>query len=66
MNVLRRKLLRELNASKGLLLAITSIIAVGVMCYVSMQSAYHNLSEAKRSYYLQCRMADFWIDLKKA
>ena len=31
-----------------------------------MRSAYHNLQQAKESYYRQCRMADFWIDLKKA
>ena len=65
MKLLDRKLLRELYQAKGLLLAITSIIAVGVMCYVSMQSAYHNLSRAKFDYYRQCRMADFWVDAKK-
>lgn len=63
---LDRKLLRDLRRSKGLLLAITSIIAVGVMCYVTMRSAYHNLNEAKLRYYRLCRMADFWIDVKKA
>ena len=49
-----------------MLLAITSIIAVGVMCFVYMRSAYHNLSLAKWRYYAQCRMADFWIEVKKA
>lgn len=66
MSVLDRKLARELYRSKGLLLAIASIIAVGVTCFVSFRSAYHNLQRAKASYYRQCRMADFWIDLKKA
>ena len=64
--VLHLKLVRELYRSKGLLLLISSIIAVGVTCFVAMQSAYHNLNEAKKRYYCQCRMADFWIDLKKA
>lgn len=62
---LDRKLIRDLFRTKGLLLAITSIIAVGVMCYVTLQSAYHNLNGAKQDYYRQCRMADFWIDVKK-
>ncbi|MBC8869454.1 MAG: FtsX-like permease family protein [Planctomycetes bacterium] len=66
MNTLRRKLVRDLYHSKWLLLAITSIIAIGVTCFVSMQSAFHNLDRAKARYYRQCRMADFWIDLKKA
>ncbi|QDU96078.1 ABC transporter permease [Lignipirellula cremea] len=66
MNTLNRKLAREIFNAKGLLLAITSIIAVGVMCFVTLQSAYQNLSYAKRDYYRDSRMADFWIDLKKA
>ena len=47
MSILNRKLLRELYRAKGMLLAVTSIIAVGIMCYVSMQSAYNNLAAAK-------------------
>ena len=65
MSTLNRKLLRELYRAKGMLLAVTSIIAVGIMCYVSMQSAYNNLAAAKERYYRRCRMADFWIDVKK-
>ncbi len=65
MSVLDRKLLRELRASWLLLAAIIGIIAVGVACYVSMGGAYNNLTEAKQQYYRDCRMADFWIDLKK-
>jgi putative ABC transport system permease protein len=62
---LDRKLLREFSRAKGLLLAITSIVIIGVTCFVTMQSAYHNLNEAKSRYYRQCRMADFWIEVKK-
>ncbi|MBX3415368.1 MAG: ABC transporter permease [Pirellulales bacterium] len=65
MSVLDVKLRRELRHSAGLLLAIGSIIAVGVAYLVTTRSAYQNLSDAKRVYYAQCRMADFWIDLKK-
>ena len=66
MSVLHRKLGRELKSAGGLLLAIVSIVAVGVSCYVAMGSAYNNLNEAKRRYYQQCRMADFSVELKKA
>ncbi len=65
MKVLDHKLLRELRGHLGMLLAVTSIIAVGVACLVTMASSYLNLSEAKRLYYAQCHMADFSIDLKK-
>ncbi len=65
-SVLDRKLLREVRSSGMTLLAITSIMAVGVMCFIYMRSAYFNLSAAKFRYYNQCRMADFWIEVKKA
>ena len=64
--VLDRKLLREVRSSGALLFAISSIIAVGVMCFVYMRSAYYNLTLAKWQYYSQCRMGDFWVEVKKA
>ncbi|MEX2137983.1 MAG: hypothetical protein WD894_01890, partial [Pirellulales bacterium] len=66
MTTLDRKLLREARASKGLILAITSLVAVGVMCFIYMRSAYNNLRSARDQYFAQCRLADFWIDVKKA
>src|SRR5688572_14274001 len=57
--------MREVRSSGSLLIAITSIIAVGVMCFVYMRSAHFNLNEAKFRYYAQCRMADFWLTCKK-
>lgn len=65
-SVLDRKLLREVRSSGIMLLAIGSIIAVGVMCFIYMRTAYYNLSLARFRYYNQCRMADFWIEVKKA
>jgi putative ABC transport system permease protein len=65
-SVLDRKLLREVRGQVTMLLAITSIIAVGTMCFVYMRASYHNLTLAKFRYYTQCRMADFWIEVKKA
>ena len=62
-SVLNRKSLREVRGTGTLLVAIASVIAVGVMCFVYMHAAYHNLNEAKWRYYAQCRMADFWVNL---
>lgn len=64
--MLNRMLLRDLAERKLLLLAIASIITTGVMSFVAMQSAYRNLDAAKTDYYRRCRMADFWVDLKRA
>ena len=66
MKSLDRKLLRELRRTPGLLLAIASIITIGVMMFVYMRSTFYNLNTAKSQYYAQGRMADFWIDVKKA
>ncbi|HUS40506.1 MAG TPA: ABC transporter permease [Pirellulales bacterium] len=66
MRQLDRKLLRELRRAPGLLLAIASIILIGVMMFVYMRSTFYNLNTAKAQYYAQGQMADFWIDIKKA
>jgi putative ABC transport system permease protein len=60
------KLIRDLRAQAGVLLAIASIIAAGVACYVTMRSAYHSLGSARNRFYARCHMADFTINLKKA
>jgi putative ABC transport system permease protein len=60
------KLRRDLRRNLGMLLAVTSIITVGVACMVTLGSSYRNLNDAQRLYYAQCEMADFSIELKKA
>lgn len=65
-SMLHRKLLRDLLRSRGHGVAIISIIAVGVACYVGLLQTYRNLDLAKQNYYTRCRMADFWIPMKKA
>lgn len=64
--VLDRKLWRELQSTGFVLMAVGSIMALGVAAYVALASAYRNLSTAQRLYYAECRMADFTLDLKKA
>lgn len=66
MSILNRKLLRDLSAARGLLIAIISIMMLGTGLLVGMQSTFYNMQAAKDRYYRECRMADFWIDLKKA
>ena len=65
MSVLDRKLLRELRGAGLRLAAIASILAIGVGMYVALGTAHRNLSHARMRYYARCRMADFWIDVKK-
>lgn len=65
MSVLDRKLRREVFRAKGILLAIGAIMTVGVLSYVAMRSLYYDLRGAQQSYYRRCRMADFWLSVKK-
>lgn len=65
MKVLDRKVLRDLHAARGLLLAVIMILALGISAYVANLSMYYNLEFSRRSYYAQCRMSDFWTDIQK-
>lgn len=64
-SVLDAKLWRDMYRSKWMLLAIVGIVAVGVGCFNGMLSVYYNLYFAQESYFSKCRMADFWIEVKK-
>lgn len=64
-SVLDRKLLRDLYAARGLLVAVILIMGLGVSAYVANLSLYYNLELSRRSYYAECRMADFWIDIQR-
>jgi putative ABC transport system permease protein len=64
-SVLDRKLLRDLYAARALLLAVILILGLGVSSYVANLSLYFNLELSRRGYYAQCRMADFWVDVRK-
>lgn len=64
-SVLHKKLRRDLWQTKGMLTAVILIVALGVSCLVGMMGTSQNLQMARNSYYGQCRMADFWVDLKK-
>jgi putative ABC transport system permease protein len=64
-SILNRKLRRDLWHIKGMLAAVILIAAIGVSCLVGMMGTSENLQLARDVYYAQCRMADFWVDLKK-
>lgn len=66
MSILNRKLLRDLFAARGLLIAIISIMMLGSSLLIGTQSTFYNMQAAKDRYYRQCRMAGFWLDMKKA
>jgi len=66
MRVLDRKLLRDLRAMKGQVLAIVLIVACGVASFVTVLSAYRGLESTRDAYYGRYRMADVFAPLKRA
>ena len=66
MSVLGRKLRRDIAAARGMLAAVVAVVALGIGSLVGFQATSNNLAAARDAYYTQCRLADFWIDLKKA
>lgn len=63
---LDRKLLRNLHAMRGQLLAIVVIIACGVASFVTVLTAYRGLKSTRDAYYARYRMADLFVTVKRA
>lgn len=64
--ILLKKLLRDLKARMGSLLALVAIVTIGVGCYVGMDAVYRDLDSSRESYYRAQRLADFSVDVKRA
>ena len=65
-NVLDRKLLRDLTRLKGQALTIALVVAVGVANYITLRSAWRALGDSRAVYYEEYRFADIFGALKRA
>lgn len=66
MNVMRRKLIRDLRSNLGTLLSVIAITVIGAGVLIGLGGTQRDLQAGQLAYYRQYRFADFWIDLKKA
>ena len=66
MDILNRKLLRDLWQSKGQFLSVLVIVMIGVMFYTGINAAFYNLSGASEKYYREYRLADLWAGFYRA
>ena len=66
MNVLDRKLFREVIRLRGQALTIAIVVASGVACYISLQSAWRALYDSRDLYYETNRFADVFVHLERA
>jgi putative ABC transport system permease protein len=65
-NALDRKLFREVIRLRGQALTIAVVVASGVACYISLQSAWRALYESRDLYYETNRFADVFVHLDRA
>ena len=66
MSVLDRKLFREVIRLRGQALTIAIVVASGVACYISLQSAWRALYDSRDLYYETNRFADVFVHLDRA
>jgi len=64
--VLDRKLFREVARLRGQALTIAVVVASGVACYISLQSAWRALYDSRDLYYETNRFADVFVHLERA
>ncbi|MDD3269594.1 MAG: ABC transporter permease [Syntrophomonadaceae bacterium] len=66
MQVLNRRLIRMIWNTRGQFLALIAIVMLGVLIYISMTTAYMNLSRSQQSFYQENEFADYFLHVVKA
>jgi len=66
MDVIDRKLLRDLSQLRGQVITISLVVAAGVASFVTLQGTFTSLESSKSAYYERQRFADVFAQLKRA
>lgn len=66
MNMLDRKLIRDVAHLRGQVVAVALVVACGVAAFVAMRSTYHSLLASQDAYYRQYRFAEVFAQFKRA
>ena len=66
MDVIDRKLLRDLSTLRGQVITIGLVVAAGVAAYVTLQGTWTSLDSSKSAYYERQRFGDVFAKLKRA
>jgi len=66
MDVIDRKLLRDLSQLRGQVITIGLVVAAGVAAYVTLQGTWASLESSKSAYYERQRFADVFARLNRA
>lgn len=66
MSTLTKKLWRVIKHTRGQFLAVMAVITIGVLIYVSTNTAFYNLKAAKESFYQEYDFADYYFYVIRA
>ena len=66
LRILARRLGRTIRSTRGPFLAITAVIAIGVLVYIAMNSAYNWLEGSQQSFYQDYDFADYYFHVVRA
>lgn len=66
MDILNRKIARDLWQSRGQFISVLIVVIIGVMFYSGINAAFRNLSGASEKYYREYRFGDLWANLYRA
>ncbi len=66
MSSLTRKLLRTIRTTAGQFIALVAIVTVGVAVYITMTTAFYNLSRSQQIFYQEYDFADYYFHVVKA
>ncbi len=66
LSALNRKMLRDLVAMKGQVVAIAMVVAAGVSMYVMYLANFASLQGTRAAYYDKQRFADVFVSMKRA
>ncbi len=66
MNILSRKLMRDLWQAKGQFISVLILIIIGVMFYSGINATYRNLTRTSEDYYDNYRLGDLWVTFYRA
>ncbi|MEA1962585.1 MAG: FtsX-like permease family protein [Bacillota bacterium] len=66
MSTLTRRLGRIIKNTRGQFIALISIVMIGVLVYISMNTAFSNLSRSQETFYEENHFADYFFHVVRA
>lgn len=66
MGILRKKLGHFIKRNLGQFLAAVSVVMIGIMIYIAMNTTYYSLNQTQSTFYRENNFADYYFQMVKA